>query len=367
MSTRTKIILISGLVITTTILHYITNPHAGAAHDIYQRFYYLPVILAGIWFGVKGGLITAFCICILYLPHAVHGWHGPYSTFYRLMEIGMYHVVGALTGYFSAIADKAYREKEVAYDRLHKKTAELFTMEEQLRRSDRLAALGKLSAGLAHEIKNPLASIKTAAEILNKKKTPAYPGASLENHDDQPDFHRILLEETERLDRILNDFLNFARTERNQDNGDPKSCKIDTALSKTADLLKPEMEKRNISFQFNHEDLAIKAKIAESSLRQVFLNLFLNAIEAMPDGGKIIIDNIFKQNDSISFCIKDTGPGIPLDVAGHIFDPFYSTKEGGTGLGLSIVERIMNSNGGRIFLDPENTPNSCFNLTLPLG
>lgn len=352
-----------------TIAHYVTDVHDGPAHDIYQRIYYLPVILAGLWFGARGGVTTAAMIAVAYFPHAIHGWHGPHSTFYRLMEVFMYVVVGWLTGWLSdrlraanEAERQARRDSEAAYVNLKKKADELFALEEQLRRSDRLAALGQLTAGLAHEIRNPLASIKTSVEILAEK------ARQHERPEDEPDFPAIILEETARLDGILTDFLEFARTEQIRPSDEPHCANVAAAARRVFDLTEPRRREADVRVSLDAARLDISVAICASHLHQVLLNLLLNSIDAMPHGGEFHVECSESDRECLTICVEDTGPGIPSDLAGKIFDPFFSTKAQGTGLGLAIVERILDSHGGSIALAPSGTgASSRFVLKLPVA
>ncbi|MFH0793456.1 MAG: ATP-binding protein [bacterium] len=375
MKAKLQVALIVFLVLATTGLHYAVDLQAGATHDILQRFYYVPVILGGLWFGTWGGLATAFCIALIYFPHAYHGWHGPQSLQFRLMEILMYHVVGGLTGFLSSRLRTALEtekrtrlEKETAYQHLREKTEELFTVEEQLRRTDRLAALGRLTAGLAHEIRNPLASIKTSVEIMRDQHDSI--GAQSKNprpaDEETPDFYKVLLEETDRLDRTLTNFLSFAKAEEGSKNGETPSCQLSEALAKTAGLLEHQMAKRSVEIHFDADAMTDHVMLPESHMRQIFLNLFLNSFDALPDGGHIKVAVVERKPQTIAISVEDSGPGIPVEIAAKIFDPFFSTKQGGTGLGLSIVERILSSSGGRIELETRHSPSSRFRITLPL-
>lgn len=352
-----------------TIAHYATNVHDGPAHDIYQRIYYLPVILAGLWFGARGGVITAALIALAYFPHAIHGWHGPHSTFYRLMEILMYAVVGWLTGWLSdrlrAANDaerQARRDSEAAYANLKTKADELFALEEQLRRSDRLAALGQLTAGLAHEIRNPLASIKTSVEILAAKT------GRQERPEDEPDFPAIILEETARLDGILTDFLQFARAEQVRPSDEPHCTRVAAAARRVFELTEPKRRGADVRVSLDAARLDVSVAICASHLHQVLLNLLLNSIDAMPNGGEFRVEFSGIDQEYLTISVEDTGPGIPADLASKVFDPFFSTKAQGTGLGLAIVERILHSHSGSIALAPSETGASArFVLRLPLA
>ncbi|MCC6546832.1 sensor histidine kinase [Candidatus Sumerlaeota bacterium] len=352
-----------------TMAHYLTDPHNGPAHDIYQRLYYLPIILAGLWFGARGGVVASTLIAAAYFPHAIHGWHAPYSMFYRIMEIVMFVVVGWLTGWLSdrlhAANDaerQARQDSETAYANLKTKADELFALEEQLRRADRLAALGQLTAGLAHEIRNPLASIKTSVEFLAAK-------ARQQDHaEGEPDFPAIILEETARLDRILTEFLQFARAEQGRPFDEPQFSNLAIVARRVFDLTEPRRRSAGVRVSLDSARLDVAVGICETHLHQVLLNLLLNSIDAMPDGGEFRVEFSESSKEHLTIQVEDTGPGIPPDLAANVFNPFFSTKAQGTGLGLSIVERILDAYGGSIAVAASGSgASSRFLLKLPLA
>ncbi len=387
MKTTAKISTITFIALAITISHYVVDPHAGSVHDILQRVYYVPIVLAGLWFGVRGGLITAFLVTLAYLPHARHGWYGPYTFVFQASEMTMYHVIGGLCGYLSnkekkafEAEHKAHEEKEVAYEAerksreekeaalqsLRDKTRELFKVEEEMRRADRLAALGSLSAGLAHEIRNPLGSIKTSAEML------ADCGCESCTNPQEGDlnFVEIIQQEVDRLDHILSEFLRFARDSENEklnDESEPAVCSPNEVLARTIDLLHPQLLRQVIGIDMGVKNDVRNKTVAMSTthLQQVFLNLLLNAMEAIGIHGSIQIE-MSAHEDILIVSIEDSGPGIPAELADRIFDPFFSSKEKGSGLGLSIVDRILTANGGSIILNREHQPLNRFEIKLPI-
>jgi len=371
-SNRWRIALIAFLVVLATVLHYGIDVQAGAVHDVLLRSYYLPIVLAGLWFGARGGLITAAVVSVVFFPHAMHGWHAPYTFVFRLIEILMYHVIGGLTGVMSSrarvalAAEKAARlDREQAYEDLKTKTEMLFQMEEQLRRSERLAALGRMSAGLAHEIRNPLASIKTSVELLEEQtnKDDATPAPSSRSVD----LLQVLGEETERLNRILTEFLRFARVEARQDDLEAAECTVSEVLEGTLALVQQDLDAAGVTIDCDLDQLSLKVSVAEDHLRQILLNLVLNASDAMPDGGSIRLNRADLDGETVTLEVVDSGHGIPADVAPSVFDPFFSTKEGGVGLGLSIVARLLEASGAGIRLDRSHGPGARFLVKLPLA
>jgi len=367
--TRWKAFAVFFLILLITVLHYTIDPNAGAVHDVLLRAYYLPIVLAGLSFGLGGGLLAAFVVSIVFLPHALHGWDAPYTAVFRLIEIGMYYVIGGLTGFMSSrtrnaleAERQARREREGALGDLREKTLELFRIEEELRRKDRLAALGRMSAGLAHEIRNPLSSIRTASEILlerilrNETKDEAGKSTQL---------LEIIGEESSRLDRTLSEFLRFARIDDTPGEELPRECILSDAVAGVLDMLGPEFENRNIRTECSTEDMEVIVSVREDHLRQILMNVLLNAAQAMPEGGRLEIRLGSSEAPDLELMISDSGPGIPPASASKIFDPFFSTREGGTGLGLSIVARMLEASGGGIRLDQTYSDGARFCLTLP--
>lgn len=368
-SDRRRILFIAALVVIATGLHYGIDVKEGAVHDVLLRAYYLPIVLAGLWFGVRGGLLTAVIVSVIFFPHALHGWNAPYTNVFRFIEIGMYNVIGALTGVMSSRARRALEaekfarvEREQAYEALRAKTEQLFEIEDQLRRSERLAALGRMSAGLAHEIRNPLASIKTSVELL---EGPGVTGEKQLPASRATELLQVLGEETDRLNRILTEFLRFARAELRADDDAPAHSTVAAVLQSTYSLVQQRLDAAGVTVELDAGDLHRKVSITEDHLQQVLLNLILNACDAMPVGGTIRIRIDHESRDTLTLSAEDCGPGIPPDVARSVFDPFFSTKEGGVGLGLSIVDRLLEACGGGIKLDRRHCPGARFLVTLP--
>lgn len=244
---------------------------------------------------------------------------------------------------------------------------ELKKLEQQIRRTDRLASLGTLSAGMAHEIKNPLVAMKTFTQLLP------------ERYDD-PDFRQtfstLVGDEVSRIDRIVNHLLRFARPAKPS----LTPLHLHTNLDNSLNLLKQNLRQQNIAL--NVEYLAENDLIQGDAdlLAQALLNFLLNAIDAMPEGGTLyiktaIIQQPTRQNDlsgkpvtvpHLRLSIADTGEGIAKEDLGHVFDPFYTTKASGTGLGLSVAHGIIQEHHGVI--DVESTPGkgTTFDLLFPV-
>ncbi len=224
-------------------------------------------------------------------------------------------------------------------------------LEEEVRRADRLAAVGKLAAGMAHEIRNPLASMSGSVQLLREELVTA--------SGEHRRLMDIVLRETDRLNDLITDFLLFARP------GSPKREPVDLAavVEETAALVGAGRD-RTVQVDLRVERPLPTVGDARE-LRQVFWNLIVNAEQAMPRGGRIEVVGRLAAGDAIEVTVKDGGDGIVLKDLSKIFDPFFTTKPNGTGLGLAIVHRIVQSHGGTIAVASRPGAGSTFTLRLP--
>jgi two-component system, sporulation sensor kinase E len=233
--------------------------------------------------------------------------------------------------------------------------SQLMTLEEQIRRSDRLKTIGQIAAGTAHEIRNPLTAIKGFMQLLNK--------ALVERDmNKEQEFVRIVLSEIERVNDLVSEFLLLSK---------PKEIKrvtlrIGNVLREILPMIRTEAMLYNVVVHYypTGDELPIVAD--KELLKQVFLNLGKNAIEAMSGGGTLIIRE-YSQPDRhgcLAVEIRDTGQGIPADELSKVFDPFFTTKPQGTGLGLSVCQRIVHDLGGTIEVSSDPT-GTLFTILLP--
>ncbi len=210
-------------------------------------------------------------------------------------------------------------------------------LEEQLRRSDRLSSLGTLSASVAHEIKNPLVAIKTFVQLVPEKRG---------DPEFMARFSRLIDGEVSRIDSIVSQMLSFARSDA------PKfgEVHIHQVLDNALLLLQHDFEKKNVRIIKKLEAPSDLVWGDRQKLEQVVLNLLFNAREAMPDGGQMLVRTGTSQPGRLEIAFEDEGKGIKQEAMGHIFDPFYTTKETGTGLGLSIAYGIIMEHNGTLEL-----------------
>jgi len=238
-------------------------------------------------------------------------------------------------------------------EKIQKTTADLRKTESQLIRSEKLAALGQLAAGIAHEIRNPLTSINILIHSLRER---------LPSENSQQEDLKVIEEEIHRMNEIVDQFLRFAKP------ASPLLEKTDvlSIVEETLQLLRLQIEKQRIVVEKEFQALPM-IQIDREQMKQVMLNLLLNAIQAMPEGGQLTLKGQnSKDGQWIHLSIEDSGMGISPEDIDKLFDPFFSTKEGGIGLGLSITHRIIDQHHGKIEVENAPEKGTIFTVWLPI-
>lgn len=350
-SNRKAAALVLAGIAVTSAGHYLTPRELLLWHGIFQRLYYLPVVYAAIAFGWVGGFVAAVLAGVLYIPHILTMWrHEHHYAIEQYAEIFMFLAVGIVTGVLSDLERKRRAELQATAQKLSQVYRELQDTFEQVKRADRLSAIGQLAAGLAHEIRNPLSSIDGAAEVL-------------EAASDQPELRKetvgIIRKECSRLNRLLTSLLDFARPRR------PEWRQVDLSkvLDSVIDLVSHSAGK-GIRLHKETPDRVPSLLGDEEQLTQVILNLTLNAAQAMPAGGDVWLA-AKPEAGGVVVRIRDQGEGIPEEHMDKIFDPFFTTKDAGTGLGLSVVHQIVTQHGGTVSVTRNHDKGTTFSLFFP--
>ena len=270
------------------------------------------------------------------------------SHFYNLSIFIITFLIIGIIAFYILIARNNYLLTTSALKDAEEKNR---TILEKMKQSERLSALGEFSAGIAHEIKNPLASIKNFTQLLPSE---------YEDPQFRKEFTELVTREVNRINKIVNDLLDYARPRKTK----LLKTKIPELIDETLFSLKVTLDKHHIAIKKNYEQTPA-IKIDHDQMRQVLVNLILNAVEAMPEGGTIEVTIRQNEKDEIEIILSDTGCGISEELVKEIFNPFFTTKERGTGLGLSIVQRIVNEQGGRITVDSTINQGTQFTVFLP--
>lgn len=331
----------------------------GWTDGISSRYYwvlFLPVISAATTFNLLGTVIASllasgvFLSFLTFIPNTLELDPKEYPEV--LMRCLMLPVIGFLTQQLAEANRDAARKAQTAADQLAEANRNLVEAEAAVRRSDRLAALGQLSAGLAHELRNPLGTIKTSAEMLLK----SVPAGNAVAHE----MAGFISSEVDRTNSLVTRFLDFAR---------PLAVRLEkTDLTQVIDRAVADVERHQPPFDvtiYKNYSPEIPPFLLDGELMESVLhNLILNAAQASPAGGSITVKT--RENDGmVEIAVIDRGVGIDPKQMENIFNPFYTTKSKGVGLGLAIVAKIVDEHGGKIAVESEPGEGSVFRVYLP--
>ncbi|MBU2541842.1 MAG: hypothetical protein KJ593_08085 [Candidatus Omnitrophica bacterium] len=307
------------------------------------------VLRKGLAYSILLTIITAlYLVFILTIGDIFQNLFGYKSFLINLLAIFSFAILFApLKNAIQSFIDKRFFKGTLA-----SLAEERRRLEEELRRSDHLKAVATLAAGMAHEIKNPLTSIKTFTEYLEENK---------EKPKFIAKFKKIVGSEVDKINSIVHQLLDFSKPTPLK----LKKCNINQILDETLALLSNDLLKHKIRLIKDYRSQEYYIQADSNQLKQAFLNIFLNSIEAMLNGGVLTVSTN-QQNSKLAVIIKDTGKGIPEKDLPHIFDPFFTTSDKGTGLGLLITHGIIKEHGGKIEIKSRVVVGSKVKITLKL-
>lgn len=426
-SRRNLMLLVGAGVALATVLHYLTGAHLLEYHTVYRSLYYLPVAGAAVAFGLRGGLLTAALVIVLYLPHVLGmGETLPGGMVDNLLEMPVFLLVGGLVGCLadreraqrrrveglSAYVDAVIQSLPVgvataragnrpvpqnpaarellpaladdvtltalrpAYHVLEQgrrpiglyvsqlrggdpaqaewvyvleDLTERRALEAQLRRVDRLASVGQLAAGIAHEVRNPLAILRATAQLI---------AGRLVEEEGTNRYARVLVEESDRIERLIGELLEYARPRP------PHRTALDLrrTLEDAAHHVRPYALQHDVSIAVEASSAVLWAD--DEQLRQALVNLLLNAVQASPPGSAIHVGGAIAEGTA-TITIADQGRGMSAEVRERACDPFFTTRPEGTGLGLALVSTIVQEHTGTLKIDSAAGAGTTITLTLP--
>ncbi|MGD0281234.1 MAG: ATP-binding protein [Dissulfurispiraceae bacterium] len=275
--------------------------------------------------------------------------------------------IGILARSFNSMSDelKEYKEKMENWtksleDEVQKKTSEIYKAQEHLINTEKLASLGRMAAGVAHEINSPLTGIVTFSHLMLKRTPP-------ENVQDVEDLN-VIIDQAERCSKIIKGLLGFSR----KTSSEKSMINLNTLLENTLAMVRHQSRFYNILFDLRLDSSLPEVNIDPNQIQQVFLNLLINAADAMEKKGKIILATRPVENDGARFAeveVTDSGPGIPEHIRSRIFEPFFTTKPvgKGTGLGLAVSYGIIKKHEGTIFIGNSPGSGASFYIRLPVA
>jgi signal transduction histidine kinase len=338
--------------------------HTGelGINSSYYPIYYVPVVTAAIYFGPLGTILWTALASLAYCSYLI-----PALQEYELTAEGVtvlsirilfFFLAAMLVNRFVVENKQQMQLYQALSEQLAETNRELRRAQDEARRSERLAALGQLSAGLAHEIRNPLGVIKGSAEMLSQKLQGSPPIAS--------ELAGYISSEVNRLNALVARFLDFARPSRLALHPVDVGALVDRAV----DAVRSQYPQSKVTIERNYANGLPQVLADEPLFEQVFVNLLLNAFEAM-DGTSPAVLHLSIAADSlngqpgVSIEVQDTGPGVPAENREQIFNPFFTSKKNGVGLGLSIVAKIVDDHRGSIQLESEAGRGARFRVFLP--
>ena len=333
--------------VVVTLILYVT----GGFSSIFSFLYLVVIIYSSMLLFRRGSMIVAALCSIQYgimvdleyfgifLPFVMEGGAVDFTWSQALFKIVITMVACFAVAFLSGLLSEQERKTK----------KELLAMEVQVKRVEKMAAIGEMAAGLAHEIKNPLASLTGSIQLLRE---------DLSDNTDHNKLMQIVLREADRLSSLVNDFLLFARPPM----GKREPIELKGALMETMELFEKDSSSLG-SITINKTLIPnVWIEMDSAHLRQVLWNLLLNAAESINGRGRIDIRMIPLKNRHIGVQISDNGCGIPDNMVQSIFDPFFTTKPNGTGLGLSIVHRIVESHNSMLEVESEKDKGTTFTL-----
>ena len=322
-------------------------------HNVLHHLNFLPLMLAGMLFGWRGAAIASLFGALVDAPMIASHWKlWRLDAQDQILELSIFSAAGLIAGYLSDRERAQRHNLENTQKELEKVYIELRENIANMKKAERLSAAGQLAASLAHEIRNPLASISGAAGILRRGTA---------SNEYMHDCLGIIDKESQRLNKLLTGFLNFAKPRL------PRLQRTDpnAMLSSVTSLALHTAQTSNVSLV--HEPLLFCPEIEcdAEQLKQVLLNLLINAIEASPEGSTVWL-RTKAVNGTLALEVQDQGSGIAKEHLDHIFDPFFTTKSKGTGLGLAISSMIVAQHGGSLTFRNNQDNGTTFRIELPI-
>lgn len=326
----------------TVMIHYglVLEPlfgHASWIHSIHSRLCYVPIAVGATWFGLRGGLLSAAGISLLVVPFVAGaaGEHADIAS--EMVEFIYYFAIGGLIG---ALTDREALLKE-KHDEAQR----------QLDRAHRLSMAGQVAAGVAHEIRNPLASIKGAIEIVTDPKV---------NDAEKLEFREILITEVRRIDSTVKEFLELARPKVL--NKEP--INFSALVVQTLRQLQAQLKAKGAAIE-QHIIPELHILGDAEKLKQLLINIVINAAESTEKDLRLVVRLTEDSDSGTVLSVGDNGPGMSTEQLERIFEPFFTTKPSGSGLGLAVVKNIVDLHGGEIEVQSKEGRGTVVRVFLP--
>ena len=349
-------------VILKILLATLLIDHSGdlGINSNYYPIYYLPIVTAALYFGPIGTLVwtslTSLAYCAFLIPALEEYEFTAEGAGDLAIRILFFYVAAVIVNRFAVENRRQVHKYQELSEQLEETNRQLRRAEADARRSERLAALGQLSAGLAHEIRNPLGVIKGSAEMLSQKIEASNPLAS--------ELAGYIGSEVNRLNSLVTRFLDFARPSRLELRSTQPSAIVNHVLESVQNQFPEAHVTVHRQYAPGTPDVLVDAELCE----QIFVNLITNAYQAMDGRGRLRIAIAPESQNGrlgVGVVVEDSGPGVPAESREQIFNPFFTSKKDGVGLGLSIVAKIVDDHRGTIRLESPPGQGARFRVFLP--
>jgi two-component system, NtrC family, sensor histidine kinase HydH len=356
---RSYVVILKILLSTLLLAHTGYDP---VINSNYYLIYYIPILTAAVYFGPWATLawttLASAAYCWYLYPAYLAGYGlSPDDAAELASRVLFFFIVAVLVNRLVLQYRRQTLRYQEAAEALAETNAQLRAAQEEARRSERLAALGQMSAGLAHEIRNPLGVIKGSAEMLQQKVGDSNPLAG--------ELAGYISGEVNRLSSFVTRFLDFARPQQLTLEQHKITDILDAALGRVADRYPEARVRVTREYDFDLGSIALDEELAQSA----FVNLIQNAYEAMGEAGgslRVEAHRTFREaQQGIEVRICDSGPGVPPELREEVFNPFVTRKKEGTGLGLSIVSKIVDEHHGSIRIEDAPSGGACFVVFFP--
>jgi two-component system sensor histidine kinase HydH len=332
-ASKVRLLVIILVIATITFFHYSTELEVHRYHIFYQGLYFVPILLAGLWFGLRGGLLASLSITGLYLPFTILHWAAfSAEDINSLLEMVLYNLVAVVLG---ILRDREKKEQL------------------RLREAESLAAMGKAVSFLAHDMKTPLVAIGGFSRSI--KSSHKFDEKNHEKLD-------IIIQEAQRLENMVREMLDFSRPLQLH----PSVHDLQPVINESLEVVRDLAEEKNVELRVYSAQGLPPCSFEAMRMKQVLINILNNAVEASPEGGIVSVAT-FQKGESLFLEVSDQGGGIPSHKKSEVFLPFFSTKKGGTGLGLTIVKRIVEAHRGRVEILDNPKKGTIFRIVLPLA
>ena len=329
---RIKITFLAIFIATIALFQYLTELDKHAYHMLYQGLFFLPVMLAGFWFGLGSALITSLSITAILIPFTFIHWKGLSSgDMNNVVELILYNLAAVMLG---TLKDREQREQKCS------------------RETEKLAAVGKAVSALVHDLRTPLVAIGGLSRSIQR---------NLKENDPLEKKVSLVAEETQRLEKMVNEMLDFSKPlELHLSKED-----VMRVLRESLEIVADAARRKAVTVQMKSSGNLSPLTFDCQRMKQVLINLLMNAIEASPEGETVTV-HAYRKGRKLVVDVTDHGSGVPYDRREEMFSPFFTTKKEGTGLGLPIVEKIIEAHHGQIEIVDNSDRGVTFRTVIPI-